>query len=1366
MTVAASLAASTTPRRRMALAMKFALALIGLVTLVLLINGLINVWLSYEEAKRASVRVQREKAQAAAERIDLFVSGIEQQLGWTTRAEWARIPVEQRRYDFIRLLRQAPAITELIHVDGAGKEQLRLSRLEPDVVGSGADYAADPRFTKAIENKIWFGPVTFRRGSEPYTTIALTHGGRTPGVTIAEVNLKLIWDVVTSIKIGEAGYAFITDINGRLVAHPDMSLVLRETDLSKLPHITRAIAGSSTAASTIDVTTSTGLDGKTVLAASAPIARLKWFVFVQVPAAEALAPVYASLAQTAALLGLGIVLASVMGGLLAQRMVVPIRALAAGASKIGGGALDHRINIDKGLGSDDFQSLADSFNDMGRRLKESYAGLESKVEARTHDLNEALVYQTGSSNILKVIASSPTDVAPVLKAIVDSACEVCNAQDASVMLKDGDVLRFSAHRGPIPIGIPSWPINRNWAAGRAILDKVPVHVRDLRGPEGDAFPDGRELSMRMGHRTILSVPLLREGQSVGAVSLRRSEVHPFSDKQIGLLQTFADQAVIAIGNVRMFDEVQARTRDLGEALRFQTATADVLKVISRSPNDLQPVLEVIVATALELCGSEGASIWLLQGDGYVLTAVAGELRAADKQSFLTKPIKADQRGSSTTRAARERRTVHIPDSSLDPEFGQGPMGVGQPRALLSVPLLRDGAAVGVLTMPQAIAKPFTPRQIELAETFADQAVIAINNTRLFNETKEALEQQKASAEILSVISSSVSDTNPVFDKILESCRHIFGSDETAVLLVDDNDVVTLGAYVGKFREAVAATFPAPLEKSMAGRAIRERRVAHYTDVVNDGSVTRAVRRVAEVAGYQSMAYSPMMWNERGIGAVGVSRLRGVFADKELALLQTFADQAVIAIQNARLFNETKEALEQQTATSDVLKVISRSTFDLDAVFQTLIESAARLCNAQICILFRRDGELMRVAASFGGNREFVQFLKQNPNAIDRGSVSGRAALERQTIHVPNIEADPDYQTKQSFKLGGWRSIIGVPLMRQGEPIGVLALARPTVGPFNQREIELVETFADQAVIAIENVRLFQQVEARTQELSVSLDDLKKTQDRLVQTEKLASLGALTAGIAHEIKNPLNFVNNFAALSGELLGELDAALKPAPLNDNTRAEINELTTMLKGNLEKVVQHGKRADSIVKNMLLHSREGSGEHRPVDVNALVEESVNLAYHGARAEKPGFNITLEKNLDPAAGDVDLFPQEITRVLLNLVTNGFYAATKRGKENGAASYEPTLSAATRNLGDRVEIRIRDNGSGIPPEVRAKMFNPFFTTKPAGEGTGLGLSLSHDIVVKQHGGTIEVETEPGEFTEFTVTLPRILAKQIVTGNSQ
>ena len=394
---------------------------------------------------------------------------------------------------------------------------------------------------------------------------------------------------------------------------------------------------------------------------------------------------------------------------------------------------------------------------------------------------------------------------------------------------------------------------------------------------------------------------------------------------------------------------------------------------------------------------------------------------------------------------------------------------------------------------------------------------------------------------------------------------------------------------------------------------------------------------------------------------------------------------------------------------------------------------------------------------------FIDYVRNIPIQPERGSAFGRALLEGRAVHIPDVKADPEYTLVEWQRLGDYRTALAVPMLREGVPTGVLTLTRSEVRPFTEKQIELASTFADQAAIAIENVRLFESVEARTRELAKSLEDLRTAQDRLVQTEKLASLGQLTAGIAHEIKNPLNFVNNFSAVSVELIDELREALGGAHLDSKLRAEISEIADTLQGNLDKVVQHGKRADAIVKNMLLHSRQGSGEHRPVDINALVDESLNLAYHGARAEKQGFNITLERSFDPAAGEVDLFPQEITRALLNLISNGFYAATKRKAEANGGDYEPTLAAATKNLGDRVEIRIRDNGTGIPPEVKEKLFSPFFTTKPAGEGTGLGLSISHDIIVKQHGGSIEVDTQPGEFTEFRIVLPRAGASLIKSG---
>jgi signal transduction histidine kinase len=469
-------------------------------------------------------------------------------------------------------------------------------------------------------------------------------------------------------------------------------------------------------------------------------------------------------------------------------------------------------------------------------------------------------------------------------------------------------------------------------------------------------------------------------------------------------------------------------------------------------------------------------------------------------------------------------------------------------------------------------------------------------------------------------------------------------------------------------------------------------------------------------------------------------------------------------QVGNLTRKLEEAGEQQAATADVLKLISGSAFELNRVLQTVVSAAVRLCRADSATIYRNEnGEYRWAADHHLGSSDYERIERNVRIRPGIGTLVGRVALNRDTVQILDAWTDPLYEVKEDARVGGVHTMLGVPLLREGLPIGVIGLARLKVEPYTEREIALVRTFADQAVIAIENARLLNELRDRTDELSHSLNDLRAAQDRLVQTEKLASLGQLTAGIAHEIKNPLNFVNNFSALSSELADDLKGALMKERLSDKGREEVDELTALLKDNLGKVVQHGKRADSIVKNMLLHSRQGSGEHRPVDINAIVDEALNLAYHGARAEKTEFNITVHRNFDPAVGVADGYPQEITRVLLNLISNGIYATTKRKMEVGDG-FEPTLTATTRNLGDNIEIRIRDNGTGIPTEVKEKIFNPFFTTKPAGEGTGLGLSMSHDIIVKQHSGTIEVDTTLGTFTEFRIVLPRAGASLIKSEN--
>jgi GAF domain-containing protein len=998
------------------------------------------------------------------------------------------------------------------------------------------------------------------------------------------------------------------------------------------------------------------------------------------------------------------------------------------------------------------------FTDEELTLQQSFADQAAIAIENARLFNEsqaALERQTATAEILKVIAASPSDAQPVFEAIADSARRLLGGFSATVLRFLGDELHLVAFTPTNP------------AADEGLKASFPRSISEfptfalVRNGETVQFPDSeaehvpqlnKELARLRGFRSVLFTPLMNRGAPVGMISVTRVEPGAFAADHVQLLQTFADQAVIAIENARLFNETR-------QALERQTATAEVLKVMAGSPSDVQPVFEAVVASANRLIGGFSTAMFRFVDDQIHLSAFTPTDPAGDAvlQSSFPKPSAEFPPYHLVLNGA----PAELVDTELEPAARDIARARGY-RSMLFAPLMNESKAVGIVTVTRRAPGSFGEPHVRLLQMFAAQSVIAIENVRLFNETREALERQTATADILKVIASSPSDVQPVFEAIASSSKQLIGGFSATVFRFVDG-VVHLVAYTPVSPAAdqvLKGSFPRPTANLPFFDLAKRGEVVQEAD--SETNPDAALRELARARGFRSSLFSPLMSKETPIGLIVVTRKEpGTFAEHHVKLLQTFADQAVIAIENVRLFDEVQaktadlsESLQHQTATSDVLQAIGSSMADAQPAFDRILDGSMRLfnCKGGAIFLAPPDG-LLHLAGSRGFGSGAMNHLYPRPI----GETTAAAIIgERQQRYVPDVLNGTDVSPSllRTAETIGNFSVVMTPMVWEGRGVGMISVTRDPNAGFNDKELGLLKTFADQAVIAIENARLFNEVQAKTRDLSASLDDLRTAQDRLVQTEKLASLGQLTAGIAHEIKNPLNFVNNFAALSAELTDELNDVLKPAALSDQTRGEVDELTGLLKDNLQKVVQHGKRADSIVKNMLLHSREGSGDHRPTDINALVDESLNLAYHGARAEKPNFNVTLQRDFDPAAGMLEVFPQEITRVFLNLVSNGFYAVAKRKDANAEPGFDPVLSATTRNLGDAVEIRIRDNGTGIPPGVRDKMFNPFFTTKPAGEGTGLGLSMSHDIVVKQHGGSIDVETEPGQFTEFRIVLPR------------
>jgi GAF domain-containing protein len=1111
---------------------------------------------------------------------------------------------------------------------------------------------------------------------------------------------------------------------------------------------------------------------------------------------------------------------------------------------------------------------------------------------------EALEQQTAVAEVLQVINASPGDLAPVFDAILEKALALCGADRGIIRTYNGDAFHMGAMRG-IPTEIaelmraPRRPPFTGMALGRLVAGEPVVELEDITNQAGyrAGAPTLRAMADTGGARTGLWVALRKDDALLGLIWVYRLEVKPFTRNQVALLQNFAAQAVIAMENARLLTEQR-------EALEQQTAMSDVLQIINASPGNLGPVFEAILEKAARLCDVEFGHLRTWDGERFHFAASYGGRQLAEwarrREPFVP------HGHSPLGRIVSGERVVQIADALADPAY-QTDAGL---RALtdasgfrsgVAVALRKDVALLGAITVFSRVVGSFSGKQVALLENFAAQAVIAMENARLLNEQREALEQQTATAEVLQVINASPGDLMPVFDAMLEKAMRLCGAAYGELRSFDGERLRILASrgvpseyaefLTRHSRSLPSGTPPAPgtsiiqaLQTGLPAQGLDARESAGYKSG-NPGG-----RAIADLGGARTVLHVPLVKDQGSIGLLTFYR-REVrsFSEKQIALMQNFAAQAVIAMENARLINETREALERQTATAEVLQVINSSPGDLAPVFDAILEKAHRLCEAPCGSLQIFDGERFRAVAVRGFAEPYAQMLRQ-------GFHPAAATLnQREAIQVDMAEllagapgAPSEAILQASVEIAKIRTVMFVPLRREEILLGRIVAARQEVRPFSDKQIALLQNFAAQAVIAMENARLLNELRQRQEELRITFEnmgdgvalfdessllvawnrkfqemfalpdllleqhgsyeellrflaargdygaqadvealihrlttttdqldvyererpdghileirrnpvpsggfvlifaditerkrseaeiraardaaeaayrDLKAAQASLIQAEKMASLGQLTAGIAHEIKNPLNFVNNFASLSVDLLDELKQSAAPglATLDEARRAEVDDLASTLASNLDKINEHGKRADGIVRSMLEHSRGSSGERRSVDLNALVDEALNLAYHGARAQDQSFSIMLQRDLDEGIAPITLAPQDITRVLLNLFSNGFYAAGKRQRMEVGSGFEPTLLVSTRDLGDAVEIRVRDNGIGIPAEIKDKLFQPFFTTKPTGEGTGLGLSISYDIVTQQHGGSIAVDSTVGEYSEFTIRLPR------------